>query len=112
MARNQPLSLRAWTLHIPVTLMVIDFLYRWEATNVSLSFVSAICTLVETGKYTGEALTPWTMLFTHIIKLACASAILALDVVIYTQGFDTNYSAVSIGLDVTLMLAIFHTTKD
>jgi hypothetical protein len=49
-----------------------------------------------------ESLTPWTMLFTHVVKLTCASAILALDVVVYTQRKE-KYSLVGLGLDVSFL---------
>ena len=75
---------------------------RWEATNVAMSFVAATCTLIEIVKYMTEALTPWTVLFTHIVKLTCASAILALDVVVYAQEKEYQ-SLVGIGLDVALL---------
>ncbi|QUC21153.1 uncharacterized protein UV8b_05396 [Ustilaginoidea virens] len=75
--------------------------FAWEATNVAMSFIAAVCTLVEIGRYVAEALTPWTMLFTHIIKLTCASAILALDVVVYSQRKEYQ-SLVGLGLDIAL----------
>lgn len=78
-------------------------MYRWETTNIGLSFIIAVCTFFEIGRYVAEALTPWTMLFTHVIKLTCASAILALDVVIYVQRRDAHYSLVALGLDCALM---------
>ncbi|KAL7938859.1 hypothetical protein V8C35DRAFT_289403 [Trichoderma chlorosporum] len=77
--------------------------YVWEATNVALSSVVAICTIFEIGRYFSESLTPWTMLFTHVVKLACATAILALDVVIYVQRSDAHYSMVGLGMDALLM---------
>lgn len=43
------------------------------------------------------------MLFTHIIKLTCAIATLALDVVIYTEKHDKHYSLVALGLDSAFM---------
>ncbi|KND89306.1 hypothetical protein TOPH_06027 [Tolypocladium ophioglossoides CBS 100239] len=76
----------------------------WEATNIAMSFITALCTLFEVAKFVAEALTPWTMLFTHVIKLTCASAILALDVVIYVQRKDANYSLVGLGLDGLLII--------
>ncbi|KID98205.1 hypothetical protein MAJ_05836, partial [Metarhizium majus ARSEF 297] len=75
----------------------------WEATNVAMSFIAATCTLIEIVKYMTEALTPWTVLFTHIVKLTCASAILALDVVVYAQEKEYQ-SLVGIGLDVALFI--------
>lgn len=44
------------------------------------------------------------MLFTHIIKLTCALAILALDVVVYVQiSHEKHYSLVGLGLDCGFM---------
>lgn len=68
-----------------------------------MSFIAALCTLFEIAKFTAESLTPWTMLFTHVVKLTCASAILALDVVVYVQRSDAHYSLVGLGLDAALM---------
>ncbi|KAG8409792.1 hypothetical protein J3458_018874 [Metarhizium acridum] len=68
-----------------------------------MSFVAATCTLIEIVKYMSEALTPWTVLFTHVVKLTCASAILALDVVVYAQEKEYQ-SLVGIGLDVALFI--------
>ncbi|KAL7951408.1 hypothetical protein V8C42DRAFT_7274 [Trichoderma barbatum] len=78
--------------------------YVWEATNVALSAVVAICTIFEIARYFAESLTPWTMLFTHIVKLGCATAILALDVVIYVQRSGSHYSLVGLGMDALLMV--------
>ncbi|PNY27265.1 Uncharacterized protein TCAP_02815 [Tolypocladium capitatum] len=78
----------------------------WEATNIGMSFVAAICTLVEIGRFVGASLTPWTMLFTHVVKLTSASAILALDVVVYVQRSDARHHSLvvlGLGLDVALM---------
>ncbi|KAI5462341.1 hypothetical protein BGZ63DRAFT_211343 [Mariannaea sp. PMI_226] len=84
----------------------------WECTNVGLAFIASICTFVEVVKYSAEALTPWTMLFTHIMKLTCSAAILALDVVVYVQRHDRNYSLIGLGLDggfilVSIILVIY-----
>ncbi|KAH0493022.1 hypothetical protein TgHK011_007945 [Trichoderma gracile] len=78
--------------------------YVWEATNIALSAVVAFCTIFEIARYFAESLTPWTMLFTHVVKLACASAILALDVVIYVQRSDSHYSLIGLGMDALLMV--------
>ncbi|KAL6899030.1 hypothetical protein GGI43DRAFT_76940 [Trichoderma evansii] len=77
--------------------------YVWEATNIAMSSVVAFCTIFEIAKYFSESLTPWTVLFTHVVKLACASAILALDVVIYVQRDDSHYSLIGLGMDGLLM---------
>jgi len=81
---------------------VIEFV--WEATNIAMSFIIAICTFFEVARYFAESLTPWTMLFTHVVKLTCASAILALDVVIYVQRSDAHYSLVGLGMDALLII--------
>ncbi|UKZ87192.1 uncharacterized protein TrAFT101_002998 [Trichoderma asperellum] len=78
--------------------------YVWEATNIAMSSVVALCTIFEIARYFSESLTPWTMLFTHVVKLACASAILALDVVIYVQRDDSHYSLIGLGMDGLLMV--------
>ncbi|KHN97139.1 uncharacterized protein MAM_04736 [Metarhizium album ARSEF 1941] len=77
--------------------------FVWEATNVVMSFTAATCTLLEIFKFTSGALTPWTVLFTHIIKLTCASAILVLDVVVYAEQKEYQ-SLIGIGLDVALFI--------
>ncbi|KAF4982695.1 hypothetical protein FZEAL_1722 [Fusarium zealandicum] len=76
----------------------------WEATNVALWFVASLCTFVEVAKFFAESLTPWTMLFTHVIKLTCAISTLALDIVVYVQHHDKHYSLVALGLDVVFIL--------
>jgi hypothetical protein len=63
----------------------------------------AFCTIFEIARYFSESLTPWTVLFTHVVKLVCASAILALDVVIYVQRDDSHYSLIGLGMDAVLM---------
>ncbi|KAG5982257.1 hypothetical protein E4U55_002148 [Claviceps digitariae] len=75
----------------------------WEVTNVVMSFIAATCTLAEIVKYMGEALTPWTMLFTHVVKLTCASAICILDAVVYARRKEYQ-SLVSLGLDIGLFI--------
>ncbi|KAF4339251.1 hypothetical protein FBEOM_6843 [Fusarium beomiforme] len=87
----------------------------WEATNVALWFVASLCSFVEIAKYFAEALTPWTMLFTHVIKLTCAIATLALDVVVYTEKHDKHYSLVALGLDcafiITSLVLVFYSVR-
>ena len=67
-----------------------------------MSLIAALCTLFEIAKFVAESLTPWTMLFTHVVKLTCALAILVLDAVVYAQR-RARYSLVGLGLDVALM---------
>ncbi|KAH7322880.1 hypothetical protein B0I35DRAFT_476783 [Stachybotrys elegans] len=76
----------------------------WEVTNIGLSSVASICTIVEIFKFFSESLTPWTMLFTQVIKLTCAGAILALDAVIYVQRHDRHYSLLGLGVDAVFIL--------
>lgn len=90
------------TNHIVQTLTK-DPCNSWEATNIALWFVASLCTFVEIAKYFAEALTPWTMLFTHVIKLTCALATLVLDIVVYVQKHDKHYSLVALGLDCGFM---------
>ncbi|KAK0384450.1 hypothetical protein NLU13_8536 [Sarocladium strictum] len=79
----------------------------WEAANAFLSFMTACCTIFEMVRYWGEVLTPWTMLFTHVMKTLCALAIVALDIVVLTQLNDRHYSLVSLGLGGALLLLVF-----
>ncbi|KAF4483500.1 hypothetical protein FAGAP_11745 [Fusarium agapanthi] len=81
----------------------------WEATNVALWFVASLCSFVEIAKYFAEALTPWTMLFTHVIKLTCAIATLALDIVVYTEKHDKHYSLVALGI--TSLVLVFYSVR-
>ncbi|KAF4945514.1 hypothetical protein FGADI_11877 [Fusarium gaditjirri] len=87
----------------------------WEATNVALWFIASLCSFVEIAKYFAEALTPWTMLFTHVIKLTCAIATLALDIVVYTEKHDKHYSLVALGLDcafiITSLVLVFYSVR-
>ncbi|KAJ3473924.1 hypothetical protein NLG97_g10070 [Lecanicillium saksenae] len=77
--------------------------YAWEVTNIVMSLVASLCTFVDIARYYTESLTPWTMLFTHIIKATCAFAILALDVAVYIILSEEKYSLIGIGLDGLLM---------
>jgi hypothetical protein len=76
---------------------------RWECTNVGLSLLSLILTIVEVAKLASETLTPWAMFFTHVLKIVCTFAILALDIVIYMQRTDGYYSLAALVLDCLLM---------
>lgn len=73
--------------------------YRWECVNIGLSAVSLILTIVEIVKMAGETLTPWLMLATHVIKSTCAGAILALDVVVFTERKGGNCPLIGLGID-------------
>ncbi|XWW92349.1 hypothetical protein V2A60_000272 [Cordyceps javanica] len=76
----------------------------WEVTNIVMSLIASLCTFVDVARYYTESLTPWTMLFTHVIKATCAFAILALDVAVYILLSEEKYSLVGIALDSLLIL--------
>ncbi|ATY58952.1 hypothetical protein A9K55_003479 [Cordyceps militaris] len=78
--------------------------YAWEVTNIVMSLVASLCTFVDVFRYYTESLTPWTMLFTHVIKATCAFAILALDVAVYIVLSEEKYSLIGIALDSLLIL--------
>ncbi|XXH01307.1 hypothetical protein Hte_007664 [Hypoxylon texense] len=77
--------------------------FVWEAVNVSFSFVSLIITFVSIARFIAEVLTPLPLLFSSIVNLVLASAILALDIVVYTQYADRQYSLTGLAMDVVLM---------
>lgn len=60
-------------------------------------------TVFEIVKLANETLTPWTMLFTHIMKVVTSCASLSVDVVIYVEQLDRHYSIVGLALNVLLM---------
>jgi hypothetical protein len=76
---------------------------RWECTNVGFSLVALLLTIVEIAKYSGDALTPFMMLATHVIKLTLAFANLGLDVVVYRQRSEKEYSVVGLAIDCGLL---------
>lgn len=80
--------------------------YRWEISNIVLSFIVAAFTLGELSRYHAESLTPWTMLFTHIFKMASTLAILALDAVIFSQGREMRYTTIGLPLASILLYVI------
>ncbi|KOS18180.1 hypothetical protein ESCO_002698 [Escovopsis weberi] len=77
--------------------------FVWESINIVMSFVLALCTAVDVAKYFAETLTPQTMLITNAVKTACAVTILALDIVVYVQRRDQQYSLVGLVVDITLL---------
>jgi len=76
---------------------------RWESTNIGLGLLCLILTIVELAKLASETLTPWTMLFTHVLKILCSTAILVLDILIYMQRTDGYYSLIGLVIDCVLM---------
>lgn len=69
---------------------------------MAMSLVAGGCSLLEMARFAGEALTPWTMLVTHADKLACAGAMLGLDVV-YVRRSDARYPDIGLALDAAMM---------
>lgn len=55
------------------------------------------------ARFIAEVLTPLPLLFGCILNLVLSSAVLALDIVIYVQRKDKNYSLIGLGLDAALM---------
>ncbi|KAF4774712.1 hypothetical protein HER10_EVM0002654 [Colletotrichum scovillei] len=78
----------------------------WESVNIAFSLVCLFSTFYEISKLAAETLTPWTMLFTHILKIVCSLAVLALDVVVFVQRKDSHYSVVGLGLDCFLLILV------
>lgn len=76
---------------------------RWECTNVGFSLVALVLTIVEIAKYAGDALTPFLMLAMHVVKLTLALANLGLDVVVYLQRSEKEYSIVGLAIDCGLL---------
>lgn len=77
--------------------------FVWEAVNVSFSFISLVITFVSIAKFIAEVLTPLPLLFGNIMNLVLASAVLALDVVVYVQYADRQYSLIGLIMDCALM---------
>ncbi|TQN64541.1 hypothetical protein CSHISOI_10882 [Colletotrichum shisoi] len=78
----------------------------WESVNIGFSLICLISTFYEVSKLAAETLTPWTMLFTHVLKIVCSLATLALDVVVFVQRKDSRYAAVGLGLDGLLLVLV------
>ncbi|KAI1111143.1 hypothetical protein F5Y14DRAFT_328366 [Nemania sp. NC0429] len=76
----------------------------WETANIAFSLISLIVTLVSIARFIAEVLTPLPLLFGCILNVVLASAVLALDIVIYVQHKDKNYSIIGLALDTSLIL--------
>lgn len=55
--------------------------------------------MLEMGRFVAGSLTPWTVLLTHVVKLVCAGAILAADVVARVRSIDGRYTIIGMVLD-------------
>ncbi|CAK7197819.1 hypothetical protein SEUCBS139899_000468 [Sporothrix eucalyptigena] len=78
----------------------------WEVTNVGLGVLCLVLTIMEAARLLAETLTPYFLLASHIIKMTCAAAILALDIVVYINRSEGNWSSVGLALDVALLAAM------
>ncbi len=77
--------------------------HSWEATNIGFSVVSLLLSIVEISKYAAEALTPFFLLSSQVVKITLAVAELALDIVVYQMQSDRNYSIVGLALDCAML---------
>ncbi|KAK6078593.1 hypothetical protein SCUP234_06216 [Seiridium cupressi] len=77
--------------------------FVWECVNIAFSTVSFILDLVQIAKFIAEVLTPFGMLAGNAVSLTLSLAILVLDVVVYVQHADKNYSIVALSLDCALL---------
>ncbi|KAH7349607.1 hypothetical protein B0T11DRAFT_133118 [Plectosphaerella cucumerina] len=78
----------------------------WEITGIAFPFLGLVLTIFEIAKFAGETLTPWTMLFTHVLKITTTAASLAIDIVMYTKHNERHYSLVGLGMDAGLILIV------
>ncbi|KAH6677787.1 hypothetical protein F5X68DRAFT_263962 [Plectosphaerella plurivora] len=78
----------------------------WEITGIAFPFLGLVLTIFEIAKLVGETLTPWTMLFTHVLKITTTAASLAIDIVMYTKHNERHYSLVGLGMDAALILIV------
>ncbi|GAP88543.1 hypothetical protein SAMD00023353_7000140 [Rosellinia necatrix] len=81
---------------------VVEFV--WEVANIGFSLISLIITFISIARFIAEVLTPVPLLFGCILNLVLSGAVLALDIVIYIQRSDRNYSLIGLGLDAALIL--------
>ncbi|ROT42749.1 hypothetical protein SODALDRAFT_319357 [Sodiomyces alkalinus F11] len=86
--------------HIPGVELV------WEILNIALPVISLVLTIYEIIRLLAETLTPWTMLFTHVVKTVCACVSLAADIVMYLERNDRHYTIAGLALDVVLLVII------
>ncbi|KAI0454714.1 hypothetical protein F5B21DRAFT_231991 [Xylaria acuta] len=80
---------------------VVEFV--WEVANIAFSLVSLVVTFVAVARFIAEVLTPVPLLFGCILNVVLSSVVLALDVVIYVQRRDKQYSLIGLGLDASLI---------
>ncbi|CAK7230404.1 hypothetical protein SBRCBS47491_007574 [Sporothrix bragantina] len=78
----------------------------WEVTNVGFGVLCLVLTIMEASRLLAETLTPYFLLAAHVIKMTCAAAMLALDIVVYINRSEGNWSTVGLALDVALLAAM------
>ncbi|WQF78444.1 hypothetical protein CDEST_03458 [Colletotrichum destructivum] len=99
-------TLRNWDTEEQIKGMFPMVEVVWESVNIGFSLICLISTFYEVSKLAAETLTPWTMLFTHVLKIVCSLATLALDAVVFVQRKDSRYAAVGLGLDGLLLVLV------
>ncbi|KAI0814059.1 hypothetical protein GGR55DRAFT_494559 [Xylaria sp. FL0064] len=82
-------------------LSVVEFV--WEVANIGFSLISLVATFISIARFIAEVLTPLPLLFGCILNLVLSAVVLALDIVIYVQHKDKNYSLIGLGLDAALI---------
>lgn len=70
---------------------------------MGLSTVCLILTTIEISKLAAESLTPFVMVFTHVLKTTCTLAILGLDIVVYIWRTDGHWSLTGLVIDCALV---------
>ncbi|KAI1359065.1 hypothetical protein F5Y08DRAFT_91973 [Xylaria arbuscula] len=83
------------------TVPVVEFV--WEVVNIAFSLFSLLVTFISVARYIAEVLTPLSLLFGCILNMTLSAVVLALDIVIYVQRTDRNYSTAGLGLDTALI---------
>ncbi|KAH8159879.1 hypothetical protein CIB48_g8370 [Xylaria polymorpha] len=81
---------------------VVEFV--WEVANIAFSLVSLAVTFIAIARFIAEALTSINVLFGCILNLVLSSVVLALDIVIYVQRRDKQYSLIGLVLDIALIV--------
>ncbi|KAI1433802.1 hypothetical protein GGR50DRAFT_465365 [Xylaria sp. CBS 124048] len=81
---------------------LVEFI--WEIANIALSTISFLVTVVCIARFITEVLTPLPLLFSSILNLTLASAVLGLDIVIYVRRDDMIYSVIGLALDSALII--------
>ncbi|KAI0487056.1 hypothetical protein F4859DRAFT_510838 [Xylaria cf. heliscus] len=81
---------------------VVEFV--WEIANIAFSLISLLVTFISVARFIAEVLTPLPLLFGSILNVVLSSVVLALDIVIYVQRKDKQYSLIGLGLDAGLIL--------